>query len=172
MYNETILLRLLACTEYVSGLRIYRVLSAAHYNNMNILLAPSLFSITEHLASCCWRYACTFLFKCLFYFPSQSQPQPNRSRSTQSDGWEACSFQRHQGHLDLGGLACSSSCSTGPAGEPDVTACSRCSTCGHRGLLDDHPAASVALYWAEAQRPAPCVTPGGRQGCSGWFCRF
>uniref|UniRef100_A0A673I8Q7 Lymphoid-restricted membrane protein-like n=1 Tax=Sinocyclocheilus rhinocerous TaxID=307959 RepID=A0A673I8Q7_9TELE len=46
-------------------------------------------------------------------------------------------------------------------GQPDVTACSRCSTCGHRRLLDDHPAASVALYWAEAQRPAPCVTPGG-----------
>lgn len=109
------------------------------------------------LKVCC----CTFLFKCFFHSPSQSQPQPNRSRSTQSDGWEACCFQRHQGHLDLGGLACSSSCSTGPAGKPDVTACSRCSTCGHWGLLDDHPAASVALYWAEAQRPAPCVTPGG-----------
>lgn len=134
---------------------------------MNILLAPSWFSIRKDgmLKVCC----CTFLFKCFFHSPSQSQPQPNRSSSSQSDGGEACSVQRHQGNLDLGGLACCSSCSTGSVGEPDDAACSRCSTCGHRGLLDDHPAASVALYWAEAQRPAPCVTPGGWQGCSGRF---
>lgn len=140
--------------------------SAANCNTMNSLLALSWFSIRKRLASFCWRYAFVLFFKHFFHSPSQSQPQPNRSRSTQSDRGATCSVQRHQGHLDLGGLVCSASCSTGPLGKPDVTACSRCSTCGHRGLLDDHPAASVALYWAEAQRPAPCVTPGHLQGWS------
>lgn len=44
---------------------------------------------------------------------------------------------------------------------------------GDRGLLDDHPAATLALRWAAAQRAAPHLAPNtrGRLWCDSRLCR-
>lgn len=47
--------------------------------------------------------------------------------------------------------------SLGTAGQPGDAASSRRSPCRDRGLLDDHPAAAVALHRAPVQRTAPCL---------------
>lgn len=47
--------------------------------------------------------------------------------------------------------------SPGAAGQPGDAASSRCSTSRYRWLMDDHPAAAVALHRAAAQRTAPCL---------------
>lgn len=49
--------------------------------------------------------------------------------------------------------------SLGTAGQPGDAASGRCGPCGDRGLLDDHPAAAVALRRAAAQRAAPGLAP-------------
>lgn len=49
--------------------------------------------------------------------------------------------------------------SLGTAGQPGDAASGRCGPCGDRGLLDDHPAAAVALRRAAAQRTAPGLAP-------------
>lgn len=58
------------------------------------------------------------------------------------------------------GFVCSASYSPGHTGEPDVTAQSGCRSCGYGGLLEDHPADSVALHGDEVQRAASSVTRG------------
>lgn len=47
--------------------------------------------------------------------------------------------------------------SPGTAGQPGDAASRRRSPCRDRGLLDDHPAAAVALHRAPVQWPAPCL---------------
>lgn len=49
--------------------------------------------------------------------------------------------------------------SLGAPSQPGDAASSWCSPCGDRGLLDDHPAASVALRRAPAQWTTPCLAP-------------
>lgn len=56
--------------------------------------------------------------------------------------------------------------SLGTAGQLGDAASGRCSPCRDWGLLDDHPAAAVALCRPPAQRTAPCLAPETR---GGWF---
>ncbi|TMS02567.1 Lymphoid-restricted membrane protein [Larimichthys crocea] len=44
-------------------------------------------------------------------------------------------------------------------GQPGDAASGRCSTCGDRGLLDDHPAAAMALHRTPTQWTAPSLAP-------------
>lgn len=82
-------------------------------------------------------------------------------------GGHGCSSsQRWQGTLALVGDGGGVSRSLGTAGQLGDAASGRCSPCRDWGLLDDHPAAAVALCRPPAQRTAPCLAPE-TQG--GWF---
>lgn len=60
----------------------------------------------------------------------------------------------------------------GPAGQLGDAASGRRSAGRDRGLLDDHPAATLALRWAAAQRAAPHLAPNTWGGlCCDCLCR-
>uniref|UniRef100_A0A1A8FBE0 Lymphoid-restricted membrane protein n=1 Tax=Nothobranchius korthausae TaxID=1143690 RepID=A0A1A8FBE0_9TELE len=84
---------------------------------------------------------------------SVSAPKPDQFSSSC-----CCSSQRRPGDLDVVGHGDDVSRSVGSSGQPgDAASSGRCSG-GDRRLLDDHPAAAVALHGAPAQRTTPSLT--------------